>query len=218
MKEKLENILLINKPKGITSFDVIRILRRKLGIRKIGHAGTLDPIATGLMIVGVGDGTKKLKDFISLPKSYEAEIILGIKTSTGDLDGNIIKEDCADLSAGLKSETIKKTVEGMAGNIILPVSAYSAMKQGGESLYKKARRGDKLIIPKREMEIFKAELVDVISGNTFVTIKTRFDVGSGTYIRSIAEEIGKRLGTYASVKELRRVRVGDYNLEDAEDV
>ncbi|KKW12680.1 MAG: tRNA pseudouridine synthase B, partial [Parcubacteria group bacterium GW2011_GWA2_49_9] len=87
----MANVLLIDKPKGITSFDCIRILRKELGIRKMGHAGTLDPMATGLMIIGVGDGTKKLHEFLKLDKTYEAEILLGIRTDTGDVTGNVVE-------------------------------------------------------------------------------------------------------------------------------
>ena len=87
-----ENILLIDKPKGITSFDVIRKLRKEMGVKKMGHAGTLDPLATGLMIIGIGDGTKLLKDYIGLPKTYQAEVLLGKQTTTGDLEGDILEE------------------------------------------------------------------------------------------------------------------------------
>src|SRR3989344_3968101 len=119
-------ILLVDKPQGITSFDCIRILRRKLGVRKMGHAGTLDPMATGLMIIGVGEGTKKLQDFLKLDKTYEAEILLGVSTDTGDITGKILKK-VGMMNYELREEGIKEILRGMVGKLQLPVPAYSAI-------------------------------------------------------------------------------------------
>ncbi|HBV00847.1 MAG TPA: hypothetical protein DEF00_00435 [Candidatus Taylorbacteria bacterium] len=154
-------ILLVDKPQGITSFDCIRILRRKLGVRKMGHAGTLDPMATGLMIIGVGEGTKKLQDFLKLDKTYKAEILLGVSTDTGDITGKILKELGSmnyELWKGKEAE-IKKILEGMVGKLSLPVPAYSAIKRGGEPLYKKARRGEKVEPPVKIMEVLSVEFL-----------------------------------------------------------
>ena len=114
------NILLIDKPKGITSFDCIRILRRKLGVRKMGHAGTLDPMATGLMIISVGEGTKRLQELLKLPKVYEAEILFGIKTDTGDITGKILEE--SKVSGQMSDVTkLSEVLTGMVGKLELPV-------------------------------------------------------------------------------------------------
>ena len=123
-----ENILLIDKPKGITSFDVIRELRKKLGIKKMGHAGTLDPLATGLMIIGIGDGTKLLKDYFGLPKTYRTEILIGKQTTTGDLEGEVVKETTVHKIDMKKIERILKEI---TGTIELPVPLYSAVKVDG---------------------------------------------------------------------------------------
>ena len=153
-------ILLIDKPAGITSFDCIRILRKKLGVRKMGHAGTLDPMATGLMIIGVGEGTKKLQNFLKLDKIYEAEILLGVSTDTGDITGKILKE-LRIKNYELSEEEIENALDGMVGKLELSVPAYSAIKRGGEPLYRKARRGEKFESPIKTMEVTSAEFLSV---------------------------------------------------------
>jgi len=208
-----KDILLIDKPKDITSFDVIRKLRKKLGVKKMGHAGTLDPLATGLMLIGVGDGTKKLTSLIGLSKTYEAEILLGVKTDSGDLEGKILEEK--DVCTIYRTK-VEEVLNSMVGKLQLPVPAYSAIKQGGEALYKKTRRGEKVNVPIKEMDVREAKLLDDFSHEDHYILKVYFDVGSGTYVRSLAEEIGDRLGLPATIKELRRTSVGEYKIKDAE--
>lgn len=214
----MSDILLIDKPSGITSFDVIRRLRRRLGIKKMGHAGTLDPLASGLMIIGVGEGTKKLASYFKLDKTYITEILLGQKTTTGDLEGEALEQ--AEVVAVTAPEVVQ-TLDSMIGTLTLPVSAYSAIKKDGVPFYKKARaaeaRGEivpETELPLREMKVYNAELLSVADN----VIKVRFDVGSGTYIRSLGEELGRRLGYPATLKSLRRVRVGEFKIEDAETI
>jgi tRNA pseudouridine55 synthase len=214
----MPDLILIDKPKGITSFDVIRRLRRELGIRKMGHGGTLDPLATGLMIIGIGPGTKKLADYIKLPKEYMAEIRVGEKRSTGDLEGEIIEEKNV---LSFKEGIVEKAVESMCGTLALPVSAYSAIKKDGVPLYKKARQAEKtggvvVDLPIRTMQVFEAELQGVTYADNRCVLTVRFYVSSGTYIRSLAEEIGKRLGYPATLQNLRRTRIGNFRIEDAE--
>lgn len=203
-----EEIVFIDKPKGITSFDVIRQLRKKTGIRKMGHAGTLDPLASGLMIIGINKGTKKLSQFLKLDKVYEVDVLLGTRTMTGDMEGEILeRSEVGEVDV----EKIKEVIESVVGTIELPVPIYSAIKQGGEALYKKARRGEKIDAPKKEMKIYLASMINY-SNNI---IKIEIKVSSGTYIRSIAEEIGRRLGLPATVKELRRTSIDKYLVENA---
>ncbi len=206
-----DELLLIDKPEGITSFDVIRLLRKKLSIRKMGHSGTLDPAASGLLLIGIGDGTKLLTELIGSPKVYLSEILLGVRTSTGDRDGEVVEEKPIP---EISDEEIQKILAGMVGNFILPVSPYSAMKRGGKKLYEYAREGIEMSPTKREMEIRAADFV----GRAGNTLSIRWDVGSGTYIRSLAEELGKRLGTVASLKSLRRISISKYKVEDAEKI
>ncbi|MFA6158200.1 MAG: tRNA pseudouridine(55) synthase TruB [Candidatus Paceibacterota bacterium] len=207
----LTDILLVDKPKGITSFDVIRILRRELGVRKMGHAGTLDPLATGLLIIGVNAGTKKLAGLIGLPKTYDAEIRLGMATDSGDAAGTIVQELPVPV---LTNGEIQAVVEGMKGKLTLPVSLFSAIKRDGVPLYKYAYKGEKVELPMRDMTVRDARFVSYENG----IIRAVFDVSSGTYVRSLAEELGKRLGTCASILNLRRLSIGEYSVEGARKV
>ncbi len=212
-----DELLLIDKPKGITSMDVIRVLRKKLLIRKIGHAGTLDPLATGLMLVGIGPGTKKLTELVKLNKEYIAEVRIGESRTTGDLEGELVESKKVE---GLKSECVTEALLSMIGTLTLPVSAYSAIKVDGIPMYKRARKAEKkgeviTEVPVREMKIYEAELLalEVDGGRAVTTI--RFTVGSGTYIRSLAEELGRRLSYPATLQNLRRTKVGEFDIKNA---
>lgn len=235
--DKPENdILFIDKPKGITSFDVIRILRKKLGIRKMGHGGTLDPAASGLLIIGVNKGTKKLNEFLNLKKTYVMDILLGKKTDTGDLEGKVIEEK--DLpSEALAKEEIKKVLKNLEGEIELEVPIYSAIKIKGRPLYKYARAGEKIKPPKRRVKIYHLELLEYkiikisspqMRGGTPSGAKGRrgadyqehilqveMECQKGTYARSVGEEIGRCLGYPATLKDLRRIKIGDIKIGDA---
>lgn len=217
-----KGILLIDKPEGISSFDVIRALRKKLGITKIGHAGTLDPLASGLLIIGAGEGTKRLAEYIKLPKTYCVEVLLGIRTDTGDLEGRVVEEHTQHFD--ISKDEIENVLADMIGVLELPVPAYSAVKQGGVPLYKKARRGEKVELPVKEMSVTRADLYDIRPAdsigqasykNGHYVLSLEFDVGSGTYIRSLAEELGRRLGYPATVQKLRRLSIGGFTIEQA---
>jgi len=203
-----EEIILVDKPKEITSFDVIRILRRKLGIKKMGHAGTLDPLASGLMLVGVGKGTKKLTQLTGMDKVYVAEVLLGKRTTTGDLEGEVTEEKPVE---DLNEKKVKEVLAGMVGTLELEVSIYSAIKRNGRPLYKYARAGQEVEIPIRPMTILSAKLLEI--KDNVLTIE--FKVKSGVYIRSVGEELGRRLGTVATLANLRRTKIGSYRVEDA---
>lgn len=204
----MKAIFLVDKPKGLSSFDVIRYLRKKLGIKKMGHSGTLDPLASGLLIIGVGKGTKKLQKLIGLPKVYEAEILLGKRTTTGDLEGKVIEEK---ETRKIQTKKIRMVLQSMIGKIKLVVPIYSAIKQKGEPLYKKARRGEKVDPPIKEMEIRWIKLKKIDQNIIILKLK----VHSGAYIRSIAEEIGRRLGSPATIKNLRRLKIGRFSVKKA---
>ncbi|MEK9131821.1 MAG: tRNA pseudouridine(55) synthase TruB [Patescibacteria group bacterium] len=208
-----EQILLIDKPSGITSFDVIRILRKKLGVWKMGHAGTLDPMASGLMLIGIESGTKALTTLLKLPKTYEAEICFGIATDTGDITGKIVEEK---IVTAIDRPLLKNVLEGMVGTLQLKVPAYSAIKQGGEALYKKARRGEVVDTPVRPMTIDSLEFQDMFTKDGKLRVLVIFSVSSGSYIRSIAEELGRRLSVPATLSALRRISIGDFLVTDAQ--
>lgn len=218
---QLPEILLIDKPSGITSFDVIRQLRKKTGVKKFGHAGTLDPLATGLMIIGVEGGTKKLTDYIKLDKEYVAEIRIGERRTTSDVDGDIVEQVDTVI---LDEDLIREALSSLVGMQTLPVSAYSAIKKDGKPMYKRAYEAAKIgelmdDVPMRNMRVDTAEFLGLSELQTAtghrVIVKARFAVGSGTYIRSLAEELGRRLGYPATLQALRRTKVGKFKIEDA---
>lgn len=217
----LPELILVDKPKGMSSFTVVRILRRRTGIHKFGYAGTLDPLATGLMLVGVEKGTKQLAPLIGLDKEYVAEILLGEKRSTGDEEGVVLAErayvdDCP-------KERLLETLNSMVGEHELPVSAYSAIKVDGVRMYKRARKAEKkgeviTDLPIRRMVVYEAELLkvgDVTTSPARLPVTVRFRVSSGTYIRSLAEEFGRRLGYPARLSALRRTKIGSYSITEA---
>ena len=219
---QLPELLLIDKPTGITSFDVIRVLRRQTGIKKFGHAGTLDPMASGLMLLGVEQGTKRLAELVKLDKEYVAEIRIGERRTTGDLEGEIVEQVAID--DRLTSDIINEALQSLVGTHELPVSAYSAIKKDGVPMYKRARaaakRGETIAdVPVRAMTVFEAELLSTaystIDRMKMLIVSVRFSVASGVYIRSLAEELGSRLDYPATLQALRRTKVGKYRIEDA---
>lgn len=208
-------IILIDKPVGITSFDVIRKLRRELGIKKMGHAGTLDPLASGLLIIATEEDTKKLEQFIKLPKTYEVAVRVGEKRSTGDLEGEIVeKVEVSDIS----EDTIQKVLEGFVKTHVLKVPLYSAIKVNGKPLYWYARNNMEVETPLKEMEVRGVKLLHLEKGDGFITIHLELSVTSGTYIRTLAEEFGRLLGYPATTAALRRTIVGEYNVKDAKKI
>ncbi len=224
----MNDIILLDKPAGITSFGVIRELRKKLNIKKIGHAGTLDPLATGLMILGIGPGTKKLTELIKLDKEYIADILIGEKRSTGDMEGEVI-ESVSELI--VTPQQIMTAVASLVGIQTLPVSAYSAIKRDGVPMYKRARQAEKtgdviMNVPMREMRVISAVVENIEVAFTDesmkivnrILVRVTFFVGSGTYIRSLAEELGNRLGYPATLRNLRRTKVGDFDIKDAKKI
>jgi tRNA pseudouridine55 synthase len=208
----MNEILFIDKPKGITSFDVIRILRKKTGIRKMGHAGTLDPAATGLMIIGVEKGTKKLESLLGFDKTYEMDIKLGVKTDSGDMDGKIIEEKKV---GKIDLNKLEEILKNLVGERELEVSVYSAIKLKGKPLYKYARAGEKVEAPKRIMKIISLKFLPEGSNLSKNILRVEMRCGKGTYARSVGEEIGRQLGYPATLSDLRRTSIGDYKVEDA---
>lgn len=211
-KKGVAEIVLIDKPKGITSFDAIRILRRRYGVYKMGHAGTLDPLASGLLIIGINKGTKKLSQYLKLPKVYEADVFLGKRTATADMEGPVLDQRAV---LSIEREQVEEVLNSLVGKITLHVPLYSAVKVSGTPLYKRARKGKNVSPPKRIMEIRWIRLKDLFPTEKYYILRIELEVQSGTYIRSIAEEIGRRLGYPAVIKDLRRTRIGDFRVEDA---
>lgn len=205
-------ILLIDKPSEMTSFGVVARVRRRLSEQagkrvKVGHTGTLDPFATGLMIIVAGQYTKRAGEFSKLDKTYEATIILGKSSTTGDPEGEI-----TEVNGNKPTEAeVKAALAKFTGEITQTPPIYSAIKIDGQRAYNLARKGEKVEMPKRNVKIYSLELVDY----KYPELKIRTHVSSGTYIRTLAEDIGKELKTAAYTSELRRTTVGEYKIEDA---
>lgn len=203
-----EAVLLIGKPKTWTSFDVIRKLRRLLPVRKIGHAGTLDPMATGLLICLVGRATKKMEAFMGLPKTYEGVMRLGEVTPSYDAETEVTEKSAWQ---HLTHADLEATRDMFCGEITQHAPMYSAVKVGGERLYKKARRGEQVERPARQVHVHDFSL----TGWTGPDLAFRVECSKGTYIRSLAHDMGQQLGVGAHLIALRRTAIGPYSVENA---
>ena len=206
-------ILNILKPAGITSHDAVDIVRRITGEARVGHGGTLDPFALGVLVIGVGrESTKLLREILKeTDKEYLATLRLGETSSTGDPEGKItptVREEKID---SLSPEKITNVLKKFAGEIEQTPPAFSALKIKGVPAYKLARQGKKVSLPPRKVLIKELELLDL----SLPLIKIRAVVSSGTYIRSLAEDIGKALGVGAYLQALTRTRVGKFKIEDS---
>lgn len=206
-------MLLIDKPVGMSSFGVVARVRRNTGVRKVGHAGTLDPLASGLMLVLVGkDETKQASHYIGLDKTYETVVRIGESRSTGDLEGGILNKVYVE---NLTRETVERALERMVGILKLPVPTYSAVKKNGNRLYALARKGKTITPPMRDMRVYSAKLSNLTCHNGVCDVYVTFSVASGVYIRSLSEELGRLVGYPATTANLRRTRIGEYSIADA---
>lgn len=203
----MEGIIVVNKPKGITSFDVIRKLKKIFKTKKIGHTGTLDPLATGVMLVCVGKATKLASDLEAKDKIYIADFDIGYATDTYDIEGKKIAENIIEVS----KENLKQSIKKFIGNIKQIPPMYSAIKIDGNKLYHLARKGIEVERPERDVTIEYINLLDFKDNK--VKIETK--VSKGCYIRSLVYDIGQDLGTYATMTALQRKQVGDYSLENS---
>ncbi len=202
-------MLLVDKPKGMTSHDVVDVVRKATGEKRVGHAGTLDPNATGLLIVGVGrEETRKLEDLTkNTKKTYIADIFLGEEKDTDDSEGKTVSESKVKPSL----EKVESAVNGFVGEQEQTPPAYSAIKLGGKKAYELARKGEIVKIKPRGITIYRADILEY----EYPILKVEFEVSAGTYIRSIAHDIGRKLKTFGFLKELRRTRIGEFSVEAA---
>lgn len=208
----MNGIILVNKPYGYTSRDVVNILCKKFKTKKIGHTGTLDPIATGVLILCIGSATKLVEALTSDDKEYIATVELGTLTDTLDNTGNVIKEEKTNLNVN----QIKKALEKMQGVYEQEVPIYSAVKINGKKLYEYAREGINVDLPKRMVNIKRLELINNIKyENNKTTFQIRCHVSKGTYIRSLVNDIAHELGTVGTMTSLNRVKQGIFNISDS---
>lgn len=208
----MNGIIIVNKPYGYTSRDVVNILCKKFKTKRIGHTGTLDPIATGVLILCIGSATKLVEALTSDDKEYIATVEIGTLTDTLDNTGNVIKEEKTNLNVN----QIKKALEKMQGVYEQEVPIYSAVKINGKKLYEYAREGIKVDLPKRMVNIKSLELINNIKyENNKTTFQIRCHVSKGTYIRSLVNDIAHELGTVGTMTSLNRVKQGIFNISDA---
>ena len=203
--------LLIDKPKGITSHDVCDKVRVLSGEKRVGHAGTLDPNATGLLIIGVGRAsTKKLGNIANnTKKAYQAEIFLGEERDTDDVDGVVVSRAKGFLPP--KDKETRMILASFLGEQMQKPPQYSAIKVKGKKAYELARCGEKVILKSRKIKIYSIALVDY----KYPSLRIKTTVSSGTYVRALARDIGQRLGCGAYLKELRRIEIGKYLVKNA---
>ena len=207
----MNGILLIDKPKGITSRDVVNNVIKKLSTKKVGHTGTLDPLATGVLIVCVGKATKLVKYLTSKEKEYIATVELGTKTDTLDNTGNILEEKVSIID----KDKIIKVLNSFKGKYEQEVPIYSAVKVNGKKLYEYARNNEKVDLPKREIEVKSIELVSEVEYTNNKTIfKFRCTVSKGTYIRALINDIATRLDTIGTMTDLRRTKQGNFSIDN----
>lgn len=225
----MNEILLIDKPDGMSSFAVVAKVRRVLSEQagyvevkgkdgvvrqkrkkvKVGHTGTLDPFATGLLILLIGKGTKRANEFLKLDKEYIATIKLGEVSTTGDPEGEITEQVVSEIP---NMEAVEKCVEKFVGENLQKVPAFSAVKINGQRAYKLAREGKNVEMPVRKVMIYEIEILRY----EWPELEIRCKVSSGTYIRALGEDIGNELGTGGYLTKLRRTQVGEYRVEEAE--
>ena len=207
----MDGIIIINKEKEYTSNDVVQIVKHTLN-EKVGHTGTLDPNATGVLPILIGKGTRISKYLINHDKVYEATLKLGVKTDTGDGEGNVLEELSVSKEI-LKDEYIKRILHTFIGKQIQTPPIYSAIKVNGKKLYDYAREGKSIEVPSRQIEIYNLELKNIDMENN--EIKFRVECSKGTYIRTLCEDIAQRLGSIGYMKELNRIQVGEFNIKDS---
>lgn len=206
----MDNIIVVNKDKDYTSRDVVNVIGKIFNTKKVGHTGTLDPLATGVLIVCMNKALKVVDLITASDKEYIAKVVLGIDTDTLDITGNIINECRTNVNVDM----VKSVLNSFIGKSIQEVPKYSAVKVKGKKLYEYARNGIDIELPKREIQIFDIELIsdiDIVDGHQEFSFRVK--VSKGTYIRSLIRDIGIKLGCFACMKELTRTKQGKFSID-----
>ena len=202
-------ILLVDKPAGVTSHDVVAVVRRALKVKKAGHAGTLDPFATGLLMLGIGRATRLLEYLAGLDKEYEGTARFGVATDSLDPEGERVAED--DRWKTLTEDRILAVAAGMVGPLLQTPPVYSAVKVDGVPAHRRVRRGERVELPPRKVTVHGMDVLEV----ALPEVRFRVVCSTGTYVRSLSAELGERLGTACHLTALRRTRVGSFQVRDA---
>ena len=210
-------LVLIDKPEGWTSHDVVARIRKVAGTRRVGHAGTLDPMATGLLVLGVESATKLLTFIVGANKTYEATIRLGASTITDDRESEFLTQASADAVAAVSSTSIRAAIEKLTGEIEQVPSSVSAIKVDGVRSYAKVRGGEEVKLKARAVTVSRFEIVaEPRRSEGFIDVDVIVDCSSGTYIRALARDLGEILGVGGHLTALRRTRVGGYTIDQAQ--
>lgn len=206
-------LVVVDKPAGMTSHDVVGRLRRIFGTKKVGHAGTLDPMATGVLVLGLERGTKFMAHMVTSGKSYSATIRLGAATTTDDAEGDVISTNNA---AGVTRQAIDEQITALTGDIMQVPASVSAIKIDGKRAHQRVRDGEEVTIPPRPVTIHRFEVLDMRVDGEFVDLDVEVDCSSGTYIRSLARDLGAALSVGGHLTMLRRTAVGSFDLSKAQ--
>ena len=205
-------ILIVNKPSGITSRDVVNIVGKTLNTKKVGHTGTLDPMATGVLVLCIGNALKVCELITANDKEYIAKVILGIETETLDTTSPIINTKKTNIT----KEEIEKVLNSFKGSYLQEVPKYSAVKINGKKLYEYAREGKEIELPKKMVTIYDIQLIsDITYYNDTTSFYIKTTVSKGTYIRSLIRDIGYKLNTYGCMDSLERTRQGIFNIDNS---
>ncbi|MEV4735457.1 MULTISPECIES: tRNA pseudouridine(55) synthase TruB [unclassified Microbacterium] len=208
-------ILLVDKPAGLTSHDVVARVRRAFGTRKVGHAGTLDPLATGLLVIGIEGATRLLTYIVGADKTYETTIRLGITTSTDDAEGEIRARAEAGVIGAVTDAGIDAGVRALTGRISQVPSSVSAIKVDGRRAYDRVRAGEEVVLAARDVTVSRFDVRDRRAVDGAIDLDAVVDCSSGTYIRSLARDLGAGLGVGGHLTALRRTKVGSFDVADA---
>jgi tRNA pseudouridine55 synthase len=208
MKREIDGLLIVDKPEGITSLDVVREIKHRFGVKKAGHIGTLDPFATGVLPIVINEGTKLVPFLGEGPKEYEATLKLGEETTTDDWTGKVVMSKPWE---GVQPEKMEALVQPFLGKIRQTPSMFSAIKIQGKPLYRLARKGIEIERKEREIEIYKIQIEKIVLPLVCFTVSC----SKGTYIRTLGKDIGRKIGCGAHLLRLRRTRSGPFTLEQA---
>ena len=208
-------LLLVDKPSGLTSHDVVARARRALNTRKVGHAGTLDPMATGLLTLGAGPATRLLTYLVGLDKTYETTLRLGAATTTDDAEGEVVSTAEPEAIAAVTGEQLAEGIRALTGEIDQRPSSVSAIKIDGRRAYDRVRAGEQVELASRRVTISAFEVLAVRRSATSIEVDARIDCSSGTYIRALARDLGAALAIGGHLTALRRTRVGPFDVADA---
>ncbi|MCZ9308459.1 tRNA pseudouridine(55) synthase TruB [Corynebacterium uberis] len=208
-------LVIVDKPSGMTSHDVVGRLRRAFGTKKVGHAGTLDPLATGVLVMGIGRGTRFLAHLVATTKSYDATMRLGATSTTDDAEGTITPTASPQALSLLDDAALARATTSLTGDIMQRPTRVSAIKIDGKRAHQRARDGEDFDIPARPVTVTRFDILGIRRADDHIDLDVSVDCSSGTYIRALARDLGEALGVGGHITALRRTAVGPFHIDDA---